>query len=674
MRFKIVIALWTAFFTLGYGETRIFYIGIEKIQWDYYPVHANNRSLNGGPNGDQCYNAPFEEDQLLFVGAAEAINSDGFIPTSVYEKTVFREFTDSSFTTLKPRRRDEEHLALLGPLLRVAVGDVLVVVLRGLKETIPGEENCFGFEIDGLHGTDQFPTVCPGMIVRLKYHVRTLNAPSPRAFVDSKLLLYRGTVGSGPDGSAGIYRGLSGAAIVYRKNALLPNGRPRHIDTELVTVLWVANENRGGEEGDVEESNLMHGINGRVYCSVPALEMTKDKRVRWYFGGVGNEVDIHTAHMHGVVGFNSAGTNTDVVRILPGSTSSLEMIPDNVGTWLYHCHINDHLHAGMIALVIVKDNGKPRLDALPSTAQERVYYVQAEDVEWDYAPKGINVCENRAFNNDELIFVQKRFQVELQDGTMANGIGSKYQKTRYFEYTDATFTTRVKRSAHMQHLGVMGPVLRARIGEVIVVHFRNLAKEPTSMHPHGVFYTKAHEGAPYNDGTSGDDKNDDAVPTGGRHTYRWEVPARAGPGPGEHEEMKLWMYHSHRNEISDTYAGLFGIILVIAKPDNFDPDTLMPTDGSREVFVHMSVMNEGGSFHIEENTRRSNTNLPAIKLEELLENETFRESNLMHSINGYVYCNNPSFRLRLGQKSRFFFYALGTEGEKISAASSSILY
>jgi FtsP/CotA-like multicopper oxidase with cupredoxin domain len=25
------------------------------------------------------------------------------------------------------------------------------------------------------------------------------------------------------------------------------------------------------------------------------------------------------------------------------------MVPDNPGTWLYHCHVNDHIVAGMQA-------------------------------------------------------------------------------------------------------------------------------------------------------------------------------------------------------------------------------------------------------------------------------------------------------------------------------------
>ena len=59
-----------------------------------------------------------------------------------------------------------------------------------------------------------------------------------------------------------------------------------------------------------------------------------------------------------------------------------------------------------------------------------------------------------------------------------------------------------QRAAGEQHLGLLGPVIRAEVGDTIKVVFRNnLRRSPSSVHPHGVFYDKDSEGAPYNDGT-----------------------------------------------------------------------------------------------------------------------------------------------------------------------------
>ena len=41
------------------------------------------------------------------------------------------------------------------------------------------------------------------------------------------------------------------------------------------------------------------------------------------------------------------------------------------------------------------------------------------------------------------------------------------------EYTDDTFTTKVNRSSSEAHLGFLGPVIRAEVGDEIQVLFKN---------------------------------------------------------------------------------------------------------------------------------------------------------------------------------------------------------
>jgi hephaestin len=69
--------------------------------------------------------------------------------------------------------------------------------------------------------------------------------------------------------------------------------------------------------------------------------------------GMGTEVDIHTPHWHGnTVTVN--GTRTDVTSVFPATMMVADMVPDDPGTWLFHCHVNDHLDAGMIALYTIE--------------------------------------------------------------------------------------------------------------------------------------------------------------------------------------------------------------------------------------------------------------------------------------------------------------------------------
>jgi hypothetical protein len=251
-----------------------------------------------------------------------------------------------------------------------------------------------------------------------------------------------------------------------------------------------------------------------------------------------------------------------------------------------------------------------------ATGKTRTYYVGADVVVWNYAPKGRNEITGAPFDRVADTYVQ----------TGPGRIGSRYLKCLYRGYTDASFTRLAPRPADEAYLGFLGPVIRAEVGDTIRVVFRNACPFPVSVHPHGVLYAKDSEGAPYDDGTSGADKADDDVPTGGRHTYAWKVPERAGSGPGDGSSV-MWMYHSHSDEIADTYAGLMGPIEItrrgMARPDG------SPKDVDREVFALFSVMNENLSPFLAENLHRFAT--PPFPRDP--DDDEFQESNLMHSIN-----------------------------------------
>ena len=96
----------------------------------------------------------------------------------------------------------------------------------------------------------------------------------------------------------------------------------------------------------------MHSINGYVYGNLPGLTMRKGEHVRWYLMGMGTEVDLHTPHWHGNT-VTAMGMRTDVVSLLPASMVIADMVPDDVGTWLFHCHVTDHILAGMMATYTV---------------------------------------------------------------------------------------------------------------------------------------------------------------------------------------------------------------------------------------------------------------------------------------------------------------------------------
>ena len=278
-----------------------------------------------------------------------------------------------------------------------------------------------------------------------------------------------------------------------------------------------------------------------------------------------------------------------------------------------------------------------------ATAQ-REYYVAADEMAWDYAPSGINRITGEPFGEDEDIFVARG----------RHRIGKVYRKALYREYTDATFDTLKTRPREWRHLGTLGPVIRAEVGDTIVVHFRNNTRIPVSIHPHGVFYEKDSEGAPYDDGTRGKAKADDAVPPGGAHTYTWQVPERAGPGPMDPSTI-LWMYHSHADEPGDTNAGLVGPIIVGGE-GALDPDGT-PSDVDRELVTLFTVFDENASPYLRANIRAYAGKPRSVDPED----EDFEESNLMHAINGFVYGNLPGMRMNRGERVRWYLLGMGTE-------------
>jgi FtsP/CotA-like multicopper oxidase with cupredoxin domain len=278
-----------------------------------------------------------------------------------------------------------------------------------------------------------------------------------------------------------------------------------------------------------------------------------------------------------------------------------------------------------------------------ASGRTRTYYVAADTVTWNYAPAAVNRITGEPFQGLALEIVEPR----------ADRIGRIYKKAIYREYTDSTFTTLKPRPAAWEHLGILGPLLRAEVGDTIRVVFRNNADHPFSMHPHGVFYRKDSEGAPYADGTSGGDKADDGVPPGGTHVYVWPVTERAGPAPGEGTSV-VWMYHSHVSETADVNAGLIGPIIITArgaaKPDG------TPKDVDREFVVMFAEMDENTSWYFEDNVRKYAKD-PAKVPRHSSFADPFYLTNLKESINGFIFGNTPGLTMYQGERVRWYVFA-----------------
>lgn len=266
------------------------------------------------------------------------------------------------------------------------------------------------------------------------------------------------------------------------------------------------------------------------------------------------------------------------------------------------------------------------------------YYIAADEVIWNYAPKGQNLA---GLPGSE------------------NGGASKqttFRKAIYREYTDATFKTLKPRPPQWEHLGILGPLIRAEVGDTIKVIFKNNTKIFCSMHPHGLAYAKESEGALYNDGLANDEKKGAAVAPGQVFTYIWTVPERAGPAHGDSSSV-LWVYHSHFEEPRDINAGLMGPIIVTAKGASKIDGT--PKDVDREFITAFAVFDETSSRYFEVNTMNTRKYTPNLKMTD----PAFRAPYLMYSINGFIEGNMPMMTMKKGERVRWYLFANGNEDD-----------
>ncbi|MGB9236883.1 MAG: multicopper oxidase domain-containing protein [Terriglobales bacterium] len=291
------------------------------------------------------------------------------------------------------------------------------------------------------------------------------------------------------------------------------------------------------------------------------------------------------------------------------------------------------------------------------TGKTRTYYIAADELDWDYAPSGIDQMMNMPF-------------MSIAKSNMEHGphrIGHIYKKAVYREYTDATFTQLKPRSPEWEHAGILGPILRAEVGDTIKITFRNNGTHPYSMHPHGVFYQKDSEGTAYNDGSSADGKVGGRVPPGQTHIYTWEVPERAGPGPRDPSSI-VWLYHSHVNEMIDVNSGLIGAIIItrrgMALPDG------KPKDVDKEFVALYMIFDENQSWFLDDNIQKHTDDPAGVNKNEsipvdaegrfnFVEPAGFTGANIRSTINGMQYANLPMMTMKKGDRVRWYLVTMG---------------
>jgi hypothetical protein len=279
------------------------------------------------------------------------------------------------------------------------------------------------------------------------------------------------------------------------------------------------------------------------------------------------------------------------------------------GKGLLQCHVYDHISAGMSALYNVKN--LKAVEVAPA-APRRTYYIAAEPHTWDYTPLGYDGCTGAPFSEKQQVFTV----------TTNDTMGRVYKKARFVQYTDATFSQRVPVP---DYYGILGPMLKAEVGDVLEVHFLNRMRVNSSFQVFGGLVPLANTSA-YQVGLSSSGARRllgrrlaqitaaqaeaeaiiaqsvenmyqlNGVAPGARTTYQWLVPDSVlGPrDPG----AAVYAYVSGVDHIKHINAGLVGPLVVLPKGGL---TATPPAD--LEVPLLFNIQNEMQSLYLEDNIK-----------------------------------------------------------------------
>nr|XP_039331515.1 hephaestin isoform X2 [Saimiri boliviensis boliviensis] len=628
------------------GATRVYYLGIRDVQWNYAPKGKN-----------VITNQPLDSD----IVASSFLKSDKNRIGGNYKKTIYKEYKDDSYTD---EVAQPAWLGFLGPVLKAEVGDVILIHLKNFATrpyTIHPHGVFYEKDSEGSLYPDgsSGPLKADDSVPPGGSHIYNWTIPEGHAPTDADPACLTWIYHSHVDAPRDIATGLIGPLITCKRGALGRNSAPQRqdVDHEFFLLFSVIDENLSWhldeniatycsdpasvdkEDETFQESNRMHAINGFVFGNLPELNMCAQKRVAWHLFGMGNEVDVHTAFFHGQM-LTTRGHRTDVAHIFPATFVTAEMVPWEPGTWLVSCQVNSHFRDGMQALYKVKScSATPPVDLL--TGKVRQYFIEAHEIQWDYGPMGHDGSTGKSLRepgSDSDKFFQKS----------SSRIGGTYWKVRYEAFQDETFQEKMQLEED-RHLGIL--VIRAEVGDIIQVVFYNRASKPFSMQPHGVFYEKDYEGAVYNDGSSHPGL---VAKPFEKVTYRWTVPPHAGP-TAQDPACLTWMYFSAADPIRDTNSGLVGPLLVCRAG-------ALGTDGKqkgvdKEFFLLFTVLDENKSWY--SNANQATAMLDFRLLSEDIEG--FQDSNRMHAINGFLFSNLPRLEMCKGDTVAWHLLGLGTE-------------
>ncbi len=343
-------------------KTHRYFIAAESEPWDFVPAGR---------------------DEVCGLPLPPAV-----VANRTREKLRYIAYTDATFTT---RLIQNPALGLLGPVLRGVVGEFLAVTfLNRTPQPLSMHPHGVRYDKDS-EGAYYYPNpgrgaaVGPGAKFTYVWQLDENSGPLPSE-PSSKGWLYHSHV----LGDTETNQGLMGAIIVTDPKRARPDGTPADVDREFVTLFMIFDESgldpflkpasvagaptpptatpNWAKTQELLQLGERYAINGYIFGGLRGLEMNEGERTRWYLFALGSETDFHTAHWHGLRVIEEGKRRTDVVDLLPATMKTADLLADNPGSWLFQCHVAEHMREGMFARLTVYERGTVGVSRAPEAA------------------------------------------------------------------------------------------------------------------------------------------------------------------------------------------------------------------------------------------------------------------------------------------------------------------
>ncbi len=248
------------------------------------------------------------------------------VTETVFPTVVYRRYTRGFRRPIRNAPvTNVDHDLIPGPIVHARVGDDLRIHFRNLDTTFRRSHSMHFHGVGYRPGSDG--AFIPGFSGKG-------GDVKPRQTFTYRLRAKAGSAGVWPyhDHSPSMHESIAGG--MYGALSILGR-RERRPDREFVTVFAPMQD--------------FQTINGRAFVgNTPIYRARVGDRVQWDVVALGSE--HHTFHVHGHRWRTPAGTPEDTRTIGPAESFRVSWREDAPGTWLYHCHVEDHMERGMIGL------------------------------------------------------------------------------------------------------------------------------------------------------------------------------------------------------------------------------------------------------------------------------------------------------------------------------------